>query len=107
MLISSVGALRAHTTFVADTCLIPSAVTPNSDGKNDLFVIPCLDSIGSKDSELIIFNRWGDRVFYASPYSNDFDGTHKGKKLPDGTYLYSFKSTKNGAIYKGYLTLMR
>lgn len=41
------------------------------------------------DNELIIFNRWGDIVFQAQPYQNDWGGTNqKGQHSPDGTYYY-------------------
>ena len=55
----------------------PNTITANGDGINDYFVIPDLlddpDQYASR--ELIIVNRWGDVVFQAKPYQNDWGGT--------------------------------
>lgn len=40
------------------------------------------------DNKLIVFNRWGDVVYEAEPYLNDWDGTYKGESLPAATYYY-------------------
>lgn len=64
----------------------PDGITPNGDGKNDIFIIPELeaDPDAYPNNELTIFNRWGDVVFHAKPYRNDWDGGD----LPAGTYFY-------------------
>ncbi|MCO5279714.1 MAG: Ig-like domain-containing protein [Chitinophagales bacterium] len=72
---------------------IPEGFSPNSDGKNDKFVIPNIDRFPK--AELIVFNRWGD-IVWRSPgegYHNDFDGTWEknNQPLPDGTYYYVLK----------------
>jgi len=80
----------AHVTLAvlpSDGCYIPTAFTPNNDGSNDYFEIPCLGNIDEKAS-LLIFNRWGYLVFETDNYDSDWDGTHKGQPLPDGTYFY-------------------
>jgi len=68
--------------------IIPEAFTPNGNGKNDKWVIRGL--AGYPDNRLVIFNRWGSRVFEASPYRNDWDGnSNGGVRLPAGSYFYS------------------
>ena len=42
-------------------CWVPNIITPNGDGDNDAFVIPCLD--GYPNNEIRVYNRWGDLVF--------------------------------------------
>ena len=71
-------------------CTIPSIITPNNDGVNDEFIIPCLfDQVVYPNSQLIIINRWGDEVFRSgTPYNNDWNGTFNGEPLPVGTYFY-------------------
>jgi gliding motility-associated-like protein len=61
---------------------IPNVFTPNGDGVNDKYEIPYLDRYIS--SELIVYNRYGDRVFSEKEYSGGWDGG----KLPDGVYFY-------------------
>jgi gliding motility-associated-like protein len=97
-----------HPIPAIDTCRIPTLITPNWDGKNDEFVIPCIP-VGKIDnkSELYIFNEWGDRVAYYKPYENDWTGTYTSKSLPDGTYFYIFKLTPTTDAQRGYLTIFR
>ncbi len=70
----------------------PTGISPNGDGINDEFIIPELEENPGKypKNELVVFNRWGDIVFQAKPYNNDWTGTNQknGKDLPAGTYFY-------------------
>ncbi|MEM6316091.1 MAG: gliding motility-associated C-terminal domain-containing protein [Bacteroidota bacterium] len=87
-------------------CFVPNGLTPNNDNVNDELVIPCL--FGNTENELIIFNRWGDEVYSAMPYNNDWGGTHDGEPLPAGTYFYLLKLNANSQeAIQGYLTIFR
>jgi gliding motility-associated-like protein len=70
-------------------CDIPNIFTPNEDGVNDLFDVPCL--VNGLVGKLLVFNRWGDLVYQSDNYQNQWDGTHRGMALPDGTYFYILK----------------
>ena len=71
--------------------LIPNGFTPNNDGINDFFVIPLLIQNPQIESELTVFNRWGDVVYQQKPYANDWGGQNKtNQPLPGGTYYYKF-----------------
>jgi gliding motility-associated-like protein len=59
--------------------------TPNGDGVNDFYEIPYLDRYIS--NQLVVFNRWGEKVFEAKNYTNNWDGGN----LPDGVYFYVLK----------------
>ena len=96
------------------TLIIPSAFSPNQDGVNDRWVIKNLDFHPGSTVEL--FNRWGNLVYYAKNYKNDFDGTRDSidpisKGLPDGTYFYliKLKPTDNteATTFKGTVTIFR
>lgn len=82
-------------------CYAPTAFTPNNDGQNDFFVIPCLENTNEK-AGLAIFNRWGNLVFKTDNYISDWDGTHENQPLPDGVYFYILqidgKTPQNGSI---------
>jgi gliding motility-associated-like protein len=69
----------------------PNTFTPNSDGKNDLFLVK---GMGVEEFELIIFNRWGEKVFYTDNMEEGWDGTFNGELVPVGTYVLALK-TKN------------
>ena len=101
-----------HTIYVVDTngCrgtfditihaefFIPNLITPNKDGKNDRFEIMALP-VGS---ELLIVNRWGNRVYISSNYDNSWDADEDS----DGVYYYELK-LPNGDKHKGWLEVIR
>jgi gliding motility-associated-like protein len=55
-----------------------------------------------------IYDIKGIKVYQAKPYLNDWDGTFKGKRLPDGVYYYIIKCDGEENIPKtGSLTLLK
>lgn len=72
--------------------LLPSAFTPNGDGRNDEFGI----SNGFILDELIsfeVFDKWGGRMFYSVPGNTTWDGrAERGNDTSDyvmpGAYVY-------------------
>jgi gliding motility-associated-like protein len=90
-----------------DECFYPNYFTPNSDGANDAFEIKCLDSGEYPENELIVFNRWGDVVYQAKPYRNDWAGTYRNGPLPPGTYFYCIKMRPEEEAVTGFITLLR
>ena len=89
----------------------PKIFTPNNDGFNDRFYIEGLEIY--PENTIIIFNRWGNKVFEASPYNNDWDGTanfgikFNGKELPEGTYFFILKTGNDEKDIKAYIYLKR
>ncbi|MBT8221343.1 MAG: gliding motility-associated C-terminal domain-containing protein [Bacteroidia bacterium] len=87
-------------------CKVPNIITPNADGMNDTFIVPC--SFNHPQNELFIMNRWGDRVFSAKGYNNGWNGTFNGKELPPGTYFYLYRPNDGkDAEFSGFITLVR
>ena len=78
--------------------------TPNGDGYNDYFVIRNVQNY--QPVKLSIYNRWGDELYSSSNYQNNWDGTYKGKHLPEGSYYYILE-TKDGKVYKGAVNIFR
>jgi len=92
-------------------CLfIPDLITPDFDNHNDNWVIPGIENF---DKAVVqIFNRWGNLIYYSSPYNNDWNGqvnrgaTIDGKdgKVPVGTYFYIIELNEGeNTTYKGYI----
>ena len=52
---------------------VPNSFTPNGDGINDAF-IPETEIIIPSDYSLMIFNRWGNKVFETTNYKQEWDG---------------------------------
>ncbi|MFK7773374.1 MAG: gliding motility-associated C-terminal domain-containing protein [Saprospiraceae bacterium] len=88
-----------------------NTITPNDDGLNDVFIFDILIQYPNEfvNNELIVFNRWGDIVYEAKPYNNDWGGTNQnGKPLPEGTYYYILRlDFAAGLILKGDVTILR
>ena len=110
-IVTSTQTFEINTLNCFDESQIPQLITPNGDGLNERFIFEDLEnnpSIYSRN-ELLIFNRWGDVVFKAKPYQNDWSGHNKsGQTLPEGTYYYVFKLDLNeGQVIKGDITVVR
>ncbi|WP_343636180.1 gliding motility-associated C-terminal domain-containing protein [Fluviicola sp.] len=84
--------------------------SPNGDGYNDHFII--LNVLNYPTNYLKVFNRWGETVYYASPYLNLWDGRSNqpnamlGEECSTGVYYFEFNDG-NGNIASGKITLKR
>lgn len=103
----------ALVTIQYDDCckpFIPSAFTPNGDGRNDLFRIRYKGDM--KLEEFSIYNRYGQRVYYSLYIDQGWDGTFHGVPQDLGVYFYYVKATcGNGGthevVFQGDVTLVR
>ena len=70
--------------------------TPNGDGKNDVFKPRVL---GDKYYHIMIFNRWGEKVFESTDKNSTWNGQNRntGSDCPAGTYYYIVKYDLIGA----------
>ncbi|MFN8238178.1 MAG: gliding motility-associated C-terminal domain-containing protein [Chitinophagales bacterium] len=89
-----------------DECLVPNTITPNGDGINDYFVMPCTQN----KMEFVVFNSWGEELYSSEDYQNNWDGNYNGAPLPSGTYFYSlrYKNDDELEVNKaGFISLRR
>ncbi|HVF95767.1 MAG TPA: T9SS type B sorting domain-containing protein [Flavisolibacter sp.] len=90
------------------TPLVPTAFTPNNDGKNERFT-PFLS--GSKGlRKFTIFNRYGNIVFSTTKEGQGWDGRHNGVLLPAGVFVWMLEYTSaddKPMLEKGTVTLIR
>ncbi len=88
--------------------LVPSAFTPNGDGKNDILK-PILIGI-SKLEYFSIYNRFGQLIYITSEPGTGWNGSFKNLKQSSGTYVYITKGidvTGNSIFKKGTTVLIR
>lgn len=87
--------------------MLPNGFTPNGDGFNDFYVIKGIQ--GYPDNEINIFNRWGNLVYSANGYQNNWDGIgNNGNVLPDGTYFIVVDLNVEGKeLLNDYIDLRR
>ncbi|MFD2822593.1 gliding motility-associated C-terminal domain-containing protein [Lacinutrix iliipiscaria] len=96
-----------------EPCLeIPQGFSPNDDGYNDFFEIPCIENY--PNAKLMIYNRYGTCVYSNNNYLNNWAGKpNKGilhsdsSLLPVGTYFYVLEhenliKRKVGWVYLNY-----
>ncbi|WP_106603096.1 T9SS type B sorting domain-containing protein [Chitinophaga ginsengisoli] len=65
---------------------LPTAFTPNADGLNDYFRPKFRCAIA--DFELVLFNRWGQRIYYTTDPGVGWKGTWDKGRVPVGTYVW-------------------
>lgn len=101
--------LSADDTLIVDDLIFANFFSPNNDGFNDTFVIMNLENY--PNNSLKVFNRWGEVVYKAEPYLNDWNGLNNqdplmDNKCTDGVYFFEFYNG-NGRIITGKITLKR
>lgn len=98
------------TVIPAYEIFIPNVFTPNGDGANDYFEV-----FGNKQSwkqfNIMVFNRWGEKVYESNDMNFKWDGVYKGVVLNPSVFVYTvnlvFLDNYVPEIYKGSVTLMR
>ncbi len=90
------------------TVFVPSAFTPNNDGKNDV-LRPV--AVGMQQIQYFqVYNRWGDLVFNTQQNGKGWDGRVNGQLQSNNTFVWMVKAIDfTGAVYfkKGTVTLIR
>lgn len=88
---------------------LPNAFSPNADGYNDVFCVQGSNRCVT-DFSMLIYDRWGEKVFESSDLNFCFDGTYKGKLLSPDVYVYYVKAKdqyQKDIIKKGNVTLIK
>lgn len=96
------GRTATASSIVAIDCdiVVPNVFTPNGDGQNDRFEI---EGILSTTNTVKVFNRWGQVVFEANNYRNNWGAAD----IPAGTYFYEVIVDRRDEPYTGHLTILR
>ncbi len=88
---------------------IPNLITPNGDAKNEIFYLadrttyPGIEMpLIQEGSHLIVYNRWGTKVFEADNYDNNWNP----KDLTDGIYYYYLTTSCGNKEYKSWLQIL-
>ena len=100
---SDLGCIDTTSSFVyiVDDPFVPNVFSPDGDGYNDYLKIPFLG--GFPGNTVVIFNRWGKKVYEATDYKDNWDGGD----LPAGTYFYVVNAPNMKNELKGSVTILR
>ena len=105
------GCLVTDTVFVKAVdanIFVPSAFTPNTDGKNDKFAPVCYSI--ARLNFFSVFNRWGELQFTTNTIGKGWDGTSKGAAADASTYVWMLEAVgMDGQVFrqKGTVVLIR
>jgi gliding motility-associated-like protein len=67
------------------TLYVPNAFTPNGDSINDVFKV---GATKIKEFDIIIFDRWGLKLYASNDIDEGWNGYVNGKVVSDGTYFF-------------------
>ena len=87
---------------------VPNIITPNGDGANDQFKIMLKNSeeafyLSFPNSTLLVYNRWGKKIYESNNYQNDWDGNGAA----DGVYYWTLElEDGEGTQMQGTVTIM-
>lgn len=102
--------VTVNVTIPEPSIQIPTAFTPNGDGRNDtwqLIVNPCYEIL-----DAFVYNRWGQTLYsYKASGGADWNGSLLGQPQPMETYVYYIRAKCSEydyeEIYKGNVTIIR
>ncbi len=92
---------------LTDVIGVPTAFSPNADGNNDAFLVL---GPGITKMNLVVYNRYGQKVFESSDQLNTWDGRFKGAQLDPGVFAWYLEYTLSNGMsgkQKGNVTLIR
>lgn len=94
-------AFEDTSSVVLEITNVPNIITPNADGKNDVFIITGIRPESQWNLE--IYNRWGKLIFETEDYQNDW-----GAQAEENTNTYFYELTApDGSKCKGWLQVVR
>ncbi len=93
---------------------IPSGITPNGDGLNDVFTVFSQSAAVKEVKSMRIFDRWGELMFEQHNFPTDqveygWNGTLDGKHMNNAVFGYAIEVEffdGSSEIYKGDVTIL-
>jgi gliding motility-associated-like protein len=109
------GCIKSDTIIIEDNLLLcggslwlPNIFSPNNDLLNDILYVRGAET--AQTFEFIIYNRWGQKVYYSTDPAAGWDGTFDGKILNDAVFAYLVTATfldGTDAVLSGTITLVK
>jgi len=96
---------------VVNNCYIavPTAFTPNHDGKND-YLFP-VNAYKATNLQFSVFNKYGQQLFETKDWTHKWDGTFNGTEQSSGVYVWMLEYTNietgKKVFQKGTTVLIR
>ena len=90
-------------THIEGCLFIADALTPNGDGYNDEWIVGGL--LDFPQSEVKVYNRWGQLLFFSSEGDVHWDGRFNNQRLPVADYYYTIELTPYDPPITGTVSL--
>jgi len=105
---SAIRFISINTVTNEITTLIPTIISPNGDGINDVWKLDFIQLL-YPNAHVEIFNEWGQQLFVSNGYGIPWDGRYDYEPVPDGNYMYviELNADSNEEVYKGVLMVLR
>ena len=95
----------------AEIYYVPNSFTPDGDEHNNTFQAVFTIGFDPSQYEMTIYNRLGEELIRITDSSEYWDGTYKGRKCAEGTYIYKIHyvipDTNESKTLTGHVNLLR
>lgn len=101
--------ITINTVTTEISTLIPNAISPNGDGKNDIWKLDFVNLL-YPEARVEVYNQWGQQIFFSKGYNFPWDGRYEGEPLPEATYYYVIDINDQGNeedIFKGTVLILK
>jgi gliding motility-associated-like protein len=78
-------------------------LSPNGHGENDIFIAR---GTAVRNFKMVVYDRWGNKVFESEDISKGWDGTYRGMAMNSAVFVYYILSGDE-VLSKGNVTLLR
>jgi len=92
--------VSVHVTPGLCKLMLPSAFTPNGDGRNDMFRVPYPFAVSQ--FYMVVYDRWGEKVFETKDIRQGWDGRYRGAAQPTGTYAWYIFITDDSKVQRSF-----
>ena len=93
---SDSSCVRVNVDILCGDLFVPNAFSPNGDGFNDVFRIK-INPDCVIDMQLLVFDRWGEKIIEITDPTQFWDGTFRGKQLDNAVFVYYLTLTLKNA----------
>ncbi|MEO6548063.1 MAG: gliding motility-associated C-terminal domain-containing protein [Ferruginibacter sp.] len=86
--------------IIMGSCIIQmfSAFSPNGDGNNDVFRVKY--PFAMPQFRMVVFNRYGEKIFETNNINEGWDGTWKSEPQPPGSYVWVINYTDSDKVQR-------
>lgn len=88
---------------------VPNTFTPDGNSYNNIWK-PSIIGIADEEYELLVFNRWGELIWKSNDLNESWNGTYKGVRVKEGTYVWTLKAkqrhTSENMQWNGHVNVL-